>query len=96
MEKNDSLFFQVYEMQYGKQIKAKDCVLLVDAKNQDSPGQKCPFCQSILSEGHTKDCMMYEYPLISIWWFILPILLIMAFGYIWIKYKINDYKKKKS
>lgn len=94
MEKNDSLFFQMYAMQHGKEVNSKDCVLLTD-KTVKTDEPKCPFCHSILKEGHTKDCMMYEYPEISIWWFILPILLLLVFVYTWIKYKIHEYKNNK-
>lgn len=95
MENKDSLFFQMYQIQNGKTFDSKDCILLMDSKVYKYPGEKCPFCNSILKDGHSKDCMMYEYPTISIWWFILPILLLIASGYIWLKFKINEYKKRK-
>ena len=95
MEKNDSLFLQMYKIQHGKDFSSKDSVLLMEKDVTKTNEPKCPFCQSILSEGHTKDCMMYEYPEISIWWFLLPIMLMFVFGYAWLKWKINEYKKKK-
>lgn len=96
MEK-DSLFFNLYNYE---SYDSKDFVLLTDSKPHQYPEQRCPFCNELLDEtylyGHSKDCMMYDYPPISIWWFILPILLFIVFGYVWLKYKINEYKKKKN
>lgn len=68
---------------------------LITLKSDYYQNQKCPFCYQILKDGHKKDCMMYEPPIISIFWFILPIMLLIAFGYFWLIYQIRKYKKRK-
>ena len=61
MENKDSLFFQMYQIQNGRTFDSKDCILLMDSKVYKYPEEKCPFCNSILEDGHSKDCMMYEF-----------------------------------
>ena len=77
MDKDSLEFFSLYNSDYTN----LDYTLLVSAEPSKVERQ-CPFCKEYLSEdllkGHSKDCMMYDYPTISIWWFLLPLFIMVV------------------